>query len=51
VRCLNSIAAIVLDADAVGAAASRSLTDRAFVAYGGELSRLSHNVDESATLR
>jgi hypothetical protein len=43
--------AIVLDADALADAASRTITDRAFVAYGGVLSWRSHNVDESATLR
>jgi hypothetical protein len=42
---------VVLDADAVVDAASRTLTDRAFVAYGGVLSRLSHNVDEWVTFR
>ena len=43
--------AIVLDADAVADAASRTLTDRAFVAYGGVLSWPSHNIDEWATFR
>ena len=43
--------AVVLDADAVADAASRTLTDRALVVSGGVLSRLSHNVDESATFR
>ncbi|HEY1437876.1 MAG TPA: hypothetical protein VGG82_10300 [Casimicrobiaceae bacterium] len=50
-RSLNSKEAVVLDADAVADAASRTLTDRAFVAYGGVLSCLPHNVHESATFR
>jgi hypothetical protein len=43
--------AVVFDADAVADAAPRTLTDRAFVAYGGALSCLPHNIDESATFR
>jgi hypothetical protein len=50
-RYRNSIGPVVLDADAVADAASRTLTDRAFMAYGGVLSCLSHKVDESATFR
>ena len=38
--------AVVLDADAVADVASRTPTDRAFVAYGGALSWPSYNVDE-----
>jgi len=43
--------AVVLDADAVADAGSRTLNGRAFGAYGGVLSCLPHNVDESATFR
>ena len=43
--------AVVLDADAVADAASRTLTDRAFVAYARRAVVALTQLDESATFR